>query len=228
MNEINILSIDTATKYCSVAVYSKSELSKVCRESKKHSSNLIGLIQNVLVDRNLKLNDLQMVIVNTGPGSFTGVRTGIGVAQGIAYGLRIPLCGIDSLSILATGAGKKGLVVPIMDARMKQVYTGIYKVENNCSDILSPYVTNPDDIQIMNQQEFTVVGDGWQLYQELFQSILGKGAQFQESAVYPDAALAISAYLYYGLGNPASPLEISATYIRDNVVQSKFAEDMKT
>ena len=227
MNEINILAIDTATKYCSVAVYSRNELSTISRESSKHSSSLIGQIQSALVDRNLKLDDLQMVIVNTGPGSFTGVRIGIGVAQGIAYGLSIPVCGIDSLSMLATGSGKKGVIVPIMDARMKQVYGGVYDVDEYIRVLLSPYVCNPDEIQTMNQQEFTVLGDGWQLCQEHFQSTFGKGVEFQESPVYPDAALAIEAYLHYGLGKPVSPLEITATYIRDNVVQDKPGQQAK-
>ena len=228
MSEINILAMDTATRNCSVAIYSEGQISRISRESMKHSSELIGLVQNVLAGQGLTLNDLHMVIVNTGPGSFTGVRTGIGVAQGIAYGLGIPLCGIDSLSILATVSGKKGIVLPIMDARMKQIYTGLYDIGDDLSVMLSPYVCNPDDIQTMSQRKFTVVGDGWQPYHSVFQMILGDRAQFLESIVYPDAASAIDAFIRYGLGRSGSPLELSATYIRDNVVQGKPAERAKS
>lgn len=190
----------------------------------KHSSKLIGLIQDMLDEQGIALNDLHMVIVNTGPGSFTGVRTGVGVAQGIAYGLGIPLCGIDSLSILATASGEKGIVLPIMDARMKQVYAGLYDIGDDLRVMLSPYVCNPDDIQAMNQQRLTVVGDGWQPYHSVFQMILGDKAQFLESVVYPDAASAIDAFIRHGLGETGSPLALSATYIRDNVAQGKPSE----
>ncbi|MCY4148607.1 MAG: tRNA (adenosine(37)-N6)-threonylcarbamoyltransferase complex dimerization subunit type 1 TsaB [Gammaproteobacteria bacterium] len=223
MSKINILAMDTATRNCSVALYAQGKISRLSRESMKHSSELIELIQNVLVGQGLTLNDLHMVIVNTGPGSFTGVRTGIGVAQGIAYGLGIPLCGIDSLSILATASGKRGIVLPIMDARMKQVYAGLYSIDDDLRVMLSPYVCDPDDIQTMKQQKFTVVGDGWHLYQSIFQMVLGDRAQFLETIVYPDAASAIDAFIRYGLGKTGSPLALSATYIRDNVVQGKLS-----
>jgi len=221
MSEINILGIDTVTKHCSVAVYARGKTSQLSCESTKHSSELIRLIQGVLVEQSLVLDDLHVVIVNTGPGSFTGVRTGIGVAQGIAYGLGIPVCGIDSLTVLATASNEKGIVLPIIDARMKQVYAGLYDMGDDCRVMLTPYVCNPDDIQTMNQQRFTVVGDGWQPYQSVFELILGNRAQYQESIVYPEAASAINAFILYGAGKTGSPLELSATYVRDNVVQGK-------
>lgn len=228
MIETNILAVDTSTRQCSAAIYTQGEIFNASRVSQKHSSQLIGLVEDVLRQQHLLLADLNLVIVNTGPGSFTGVRTGIGLAQGIAYGLRIPLCGIDSLSILATAANQKGIILPMIDARMKQVYSALYEIDVECKELIPPYVCNPADLLHLDQQQLTVVGDGWQSQQKIFRSMLGDRVEFDESLLYPDATSAINAMIRYGLGKTASPLELAATYVRDNVVHNQSGNQLKS
>ena len=219
----NILAIDTTTKNCSVALYAQGGIHSRSCISMKHSSELIGLIKSTLEEQAVSLHELEMVIVDTGPGSFTGVRTGIGVAQGIAYGLGIPLCGIDSLSILAVAAGKQGVVLPIVDARMNQVYAGLYRMGVECEVLVPPYVSNLEELQDLAQEELTVVGDGWQSSKALCQAVLGDKVNFEESVVLPEASAAIAAFIRHGIGTIQSPLELTATYVRNDVVQSHSA-----
>ncbi|MYD76836.1 MAG: tRNA (adenosine(37)-N6)-threonylcarbamoyltransferase complex dimerization subunit type 1 TsaB [Gammaproteobacteria bacterium] len=217
--EINILAVDTVTRHCSVAVSRNGSICRKSRTSLKHSSDLIGLIDHALKEQELTLPELDLVVVDTGPGSFTGVRTGIGVVQGIAYGAGIPACGIDSLSILAVASGADGIVLPVIDARMNQVYAGLYSVGGECQELVSPYVCDPEGIRYPDKGKLTVVGDGWQAWRSTIEAALEQEAVFDEAVACPDAGSAIEAVARYGLGTTGNPLALTATYVRDDVVR---------
>ncbi len=94
-----ILSLDTATKVCSVAIHENGELvgAQTYHLQKSHSNLLPGIIQELVANCELTVNDLEAIAISAGPGSYTGLRIGTATAKGLAYTLGLPLIAIDSL-----------------------------------------------------------------------------------------------------------------------------------
>lgn len=126
-----ILSVETATKVCSVALAENGILLNI-KESKtehfSHSENLNIFIEELFAKSDVTLNDLDAIAVSMGPGSYTGLRIGVSTVKGLAYGLGIPVIGIDSLESLANLSNYKGMhkLCPMFDARRMEVYAAIY------------------------------------------------------------------------------------------------------
>ncbi len=124
-----ILSIETSTNVCSVALHKEAKLlaNQLHQVEKSHSSLLPGIASEVLEEANLSFDDLNAVAVSGGPGSYTGLRIGVTTAKGFCYAKSIPLIAVDTLDIMIESvAGKfKGdhVLCPMMDARRMEVYT---------------------------------------------------------------------------------------------------------
>jgi tRNA threonylcarbamoyladenosine biosynthesis protein TsaB len=92
-----------------------------------HTRKILPMVQAVLEDAGISLSDLDAIAFGRGPGSFTGVRIGISVAQGLAFGAGVPLIGISTLAAMAQGAYRLDgaeQVLTAIDARMNEVYFG--------------------------------------------------------------------------------------------------------
>lgn len=126
----NILAFDTATNACTVAlqvgakVYARHEIAP-----SQHAKLLLPLINDLLSEAKINLSDLNAVAFGCGPGSFMGVRLATATAQGLAFGLNIPLISISTLQILAQTAGGKMLSQAGMPewTRFTGVFTAVMK-----------------------------------------------------------------------------------------------------
>ncbi len=122
-----ILSIETSTSICSVAIHAKGDLLALAeiKEPGAHAEKLLLLVDEVFKKAGLNFTDLDAVAVSQGPGSYTGLRIGVSTAKGIAYALDIPLMGINTLQAMAASQqvspGDYG--VAVLEARRKEVYT---------------------------------------------------------------------------------------------------------
>jgi len=106
-------------------VYSRAVLA-----GQKHSELLLPMVQAVLAEADLALSQVDAIAVGQGPGSFTGLRIGCGVAQGLAFGASLPVVEVITLEAMAAYALKdaaSGGVVACLDARMNEVYAAIYE-----------------------------------------------------------------------------------------------------
>lgn len=125
-----ILSLETATKICSVSLaLDGKELKTLTHFSEKysHAEKLNGLIMDLFNDTEYELKDLDAVAVSEGPGSYTGLRIGTSSAKGFCYALDIPLIAINSLKALAFSKKDSGqMICPMFDARRMEVYSAIY------------------------------------------------------------------------------------------------------
>lgn len=168
-----LLAIETSANLCSVALVHHHEISEiVVSEPRGHTRHLLPAIDRLLVDAGLTLRRLDAIAVTTGPGSFTGLRIGIGVAQGLAYGADLPAVPLSSLATLAQGAIRSGqlargdVAVAVLDARMDEVYWGLYQVAGElvvalCPDrIGTPHALTLDpDLPVGTR--YVGLGDGW-------------------------------------------------------------------
>ncbi|WP_268580446.1 tRNA (adenosine(37)-N6)-threonylcarbamoyltransferase complex dimerization subunit type 1 TsaB, partial [Escherichia coli] len=97
---------------------------------REHTQRILPMVQQVLAESGLALNQLDALAFGRGPGSFTGVRIGIGIAQGLALGADLPMIGVSTLQTMAQGAWRVSgaeRVLAAIDARMGEVYWGQFE-----------------------------------------------------------------------------------------------------
>lgn len=149
----------------------------------QHSTQLMPAINQIMEASDWKPKDLNQIAVTKGPGSYTGVRIGATIAKTLAWTLNIPLVPVSSLQVLAANAlQSKKKIVPLIDARRKNVYAGVYLMEEDILENLLPdeHLASEDLFQQLAAEEGTYlfVGQDVSLYQERIQEILGERAQF--------------------------------------------------
>ena len=126
-----ILSIESATKNCSVALAADGEIVqlKELHEPKfSHSEKLHSFIMEVMSSSGRELGQIDAVAVSKGPGSYTGLRIGVSAAKGLCYALDKPLISVPTLESLARQVEmtEEGIIVPLLDARRMEVYSAVY------------------------------------------------------------------------------------------------------
>ena len=126
-----ILSIETSTPLCSVAIHQKGALVSTfeTQEDGGHGKRLTRLIESACEDAKISLSELDAIAVSIGPGSYTGLRIGLATAKGLCFGLDKPLICLSTLKIMANaweGLSENTLLMPMMDARRMEVYTAVF------------------------------------------------------------------------------------------------------
>jgi tRNA threonylcarbamoyladenosine biosynthesis protein TsaB len=127
-----ILSIDTSSEGCSVAIHEDSILiaSSVVSVAKSHSNLLVTMIDQLLSNTAIPLTDIDAFAYSEGPGSYTGLRIGLSTLKGLCFSLDKPLIGLSTLFLMAhqvtTYASSECLFMPLIDARRDEVYASLY------------------------------------------------------------------------------------------------------
>ncbi len=213
------LSIDTVTESCSVALFDGSEtVQRKKIQPGGHSRLVLDMVNRVMTDQGLCLSQLDAIVVDTGPGSFTGVRLGLGVAQGLAYGADLPVIGVSSLEVMAISVDS-GIVASAMDARMRQVYCAVYNVRasGRPAPLLAPCVCFPDQSGAQLGRAEYAVGSGWDVYADILAGGPGNRPLRVAQVLFPEAAQGIRMAQRIGIGEAMPPGQLAATYIRNKV-----------
>ncbi|KPD25100.1 tRNA (adenosine(37)-N6)-threonylcarbamoyltransferase complex dimerization subunit type 1 TsaB [Idiomarina zobellii] len=170
----SLLAIDTSTENCSVALVHDGKLTTRDIESpREHSQKLLPFVEEVLDSAGVSLAELDGLVVGAGPGSFTGVRIGVSMAQGLAFSADLPVYPVCSLQALAQQAIRKNDVagvVACIDARMGEVYYSLYANENGVAVAQSePAVAKPDTnlIDTGRLKGWGTAGTGWDVYADI-------------------------------------------------------------
>lgn len=140
-----ILSIETSTDKCSVALHEEGRLISLKEREEKgaHAMRLPGLVDEVLLDAKLSSDRLKAIAVSQGPGSYTGLRIGVSTAKGLAYALDLPLIGISTLQALAiqmSAVERGSLIVAQIDARRMEVYSQVFDSLGTALSEVSPVI----------------------------------------------------------------------------------------
>ena len=162
-----LLAFETSAKAGSVALHDGNTLlgESYCNTGMTHSQTLMTMAEDLLKNCGHTPQDVTAVAVAAGPGSFTGVRIGVAVAKGFAWGLDIPCHGVSTLEAMALNLGvQSGYVLPVMDARRAQVYTALFyaadgKLERKCPDRAIALQALLQEIKNLAEPIF-LVGDG--------------------------------------------------------------------
>ncbi|MFU0920737.1 tRNA (adenosine(37)-N6)-threonylcarbamoyltransferase complex dimerization subunit type 1 TsaB [Kluyvera sichuanensis] len=175
---MRILAIDTATEACSAALWNDGNTSahfELC--PREHTQRILPIVQDILTQGGVSLTDLDALAFGRGPGSFTGVRIGIGIAQGLALGAELPMIGVSTLATMAQGAWRKQgatRVLAAIDARMGEVYWAEYQRDENgiWHGEESEAVLKPEAVQQRLAElsgEWAAVGTGWAAWPDMAQ-----------------------------------------------------------
>lgn len=154
---MRILALDTSTEWCSVAA-GDGDTWHVRDEhaGQAHSERILPLVRAVLDEVGVALSQLDGIAFGAGPGSFTGIRIGCAVAQGLAWGAELPVIAVPTLEALAQQARRAhgwNTVVACLDARMREVYAAAYRFDEASGDqrwraLLEPMVLAPSALRL--------------------------------------------------------------------------------
>ena len=129
---MKIIGIESSSLVASAAVWEDEKLlaEYTVDHKKTHSQTLLPMLEEICRMTECGMKTVDAVAVSAGPGSFTGLRIGAATAKGLGLALDIPLIAVPTLDATAWGLfGVKDLICPIMDAKRGQVYTGIYRFD---------------------------------------------------------------------------------------------------
>lgn len=228
-----ILALDTSTENCSVALlvdgkyYIRSEVAP-----RDHTKKILPMVDEVLNEAGLTLNQLDALAFGRGPGSFTGVRIGIGIAQGLAFGADLPMIGISTLAAMAQATyrlhGHTHAACAI-DARMSEVYWGRFSRQENgqwdevdVECVIPPAeLIDPTSVDSERSTVWACAGTGWQSYQQELNNIPIKRQSTE--VLYPEAEdIAFLAQAEWQNGNTVTAEQASPVYLRDKVAWKKL------
>jgi len=168
---MKLLAFDTSTQWLTIAcVHGERWIEREELAGQAHSQRLLPLVDEVMAEAGLALAELDAIAFGAGPGSFTGVRIGCGVAQGLGFGAGLKLLPVSTLEALAESAWQAHgwtRVVACLDARMREVYVAAYRREDDRWVIeREPAVMRPDDVAL-TPSATSGAGDGFAAYPDL-------------------------------------------------------------
>ena len=175
---MKILSIDTASNICGVSILDNNNL--ICNldsnTGRTHSENLMPFIDLAFKKSNICLKDIDLLVCDKGPGSFTGIRIGIATVMAFKDSLNIPAIGINSLEVLANNISTKGLICSIIDCKNSNCYFALYDLKDEYIELISPKADTIENLCLILKKYYcknsslTFVGDGALIYQEVLKS----------------------------------------------------------
>jgi len=216
-----ILAIETSTELASVVLLRAGKVTtRESRGAQTHSMTVLGLVQELITEAGITLSACDAISFGSGPGSFTGARTACGLAQGLAFGAQLPVIPIVTLLAMAEAARNQVQaqhVIPVLDARMAEVYSAEYEFDDVHSHewklITEPALSAASEVKI--HVSAIVCGNGLTAYASDFHHLNQSQCY---SAIMPHASeiaqLAARAWLRKEYCHPrdASPL-----YLRNKV-----------
>ena len=171
-----VLSVDSSysTATCALIKDDKILAEINLNDKRQHSIILMRLIDSILKEYEIDINDIDAFIISRGPGSFTGLRIGMATLKGLAFASKKPLISVSTLDALAYNSiSFQGIICPIMDALRDNIYTCLYKNENNnLTPLIKEQCLNINElVTILKEQTLPIifVGDGVAKHKEFLQ-----------------------------------------------------------
>ncbi len=213
---MKLLSVDTSSEVCSVALLEDNKLIKELNKMnfKTHSENLMPLIDCIFNKTGLSLSDIDAIACGIGPGSFTGIRIGIATCKAMAEVKHLPLIGVTSLETLAyLEAATENVIISIIDAKNNQVYAGVF--DANHIQLLDYMADDINNIlpYLTSYNSAILIGNGAILHKEKIQSCLNN-VIFSKNSTQSSFALGKCAYQKWLRKEILTPDTLLPLYLR--------------
>ncbi|SHG80998.1 tRNA (adenosine(37)-N6)-threonylcarbamoyltransferase complex dimerization subunit type 1 TsaB [Ferrimonas marina] len=222
-----ILIIDTATENCSAALHHEGKTYAQVEEApREHSQKILPMVDDLLAQAGLTLNQVSAIGFGRGPGSFTGIRIGTAMMQGLSLGADLPVLPISNLAAMAQGAIDLGAkeVMAAIDARMGEVYLGHFVAKDGLATLVGEErVLKPQDAMAQWQLQgdaVVAVGTGFETYPEL---LADERLEFDARCRLPTAQMMLPLAQAMWQAGEALPLEqVEPVYLRNEVAWKKL------
>ena len=161
-----ILSIETSTPVCSIALHKEGQLlaQQAYHSDKSHSVLLPAIVGEILENSLVQRQDLQAIAISVGPGSYTGLRIGLSVTKGLCFALGVPLIAVPTLDTLTEQAinwvPTAALISPMIDARRMEVYTKLVTHARQEIWELQPLILQEDTFMEFADRPLFLLGNG--------------------------------------------------------------------
>lgn len=229
---MNLLAVDTAGKTAAVAVLRDDTLlyEAQCNNGLTHSETLLPMIDTALKASGLTMDELDVLGVTNGPGSFTGLRIGLAVIKGLALPRQLPCAGVSTMAALAWGLAGEGTVIGAQDARRGQVYWGAFDLASHrrlTEDAAAPVTELENFVQSCKKPLF-FVGDGATLCYNTYKSVPGVVCTPPALQVLRGAGVALAAKALWENSECVPPAALLPDYHRLSQAERERAEREKT
>ncbi len=219
---MTILAIDSSAKAASVCVANEEKIigEFFINTSLTHSQTLMPMTEQLLNNTEIKIDKVDAIAVNAGPGSFTGVRIGVAAAKGLAFSNNLPCVSVSTLESMAFNLlGTEGVICAVMDARCSQVYNAMFRISGekferltddralSLSDLLS-------EVRQIDEKIF-IVGDGAEItYEFLKNEIQNVVLAPKNKRTQTASSVALAALQKLSEGKTQSAAELMPFYLR--------------
>lgn len=219
-----ILALDTSTTACSVALlHGGVTVQRFVATPREHTRLVLPMMDDLLAEAGISLAEVDALAFTAGPGSFTGLRIGFGVIQGLAFGADLPVIPVSTLAVLALAGARKArldnaYVLPALDARMGEIYWGLYRyAQGVITPLLSDKVSSPQRVMDTCPDAPDLgIGDGWRFLEGCLP------AARIDTELTPDAVSVVSlAQDALERGEARSIDQVELAYIRTEVSWKK-------
>ena len=240
MTNPTILAIETATSGCSAALLHDGHVEELYEVGNNiHSKKLLSMISELFAQASIVARDLDFVAVGQGPGSFTGLRIGVGVGQGIAYGSGCRMIGVSSLDALAQSLMESAsslndplTVLAAIDARMGEVYWAEYCLKKDALERIGDWQVSPPEAvssnsysvnnscSVNSKNTVKLVGNAWPEYWEQFNNSIRDAGHIVEGTLYPSARHILQLAIKEEHANNSVPAaDFAPIYVRNDVAK---------
>ncbi len=223
---MKLLAIETATEACSAALLVDGEIElRYEVKPRGHSELLLGMMNDLLAEAELKPAQLDALAFGRGPGSFTGVRIATGVAQGVAFAAELPVVPVSTLAALAQRAYRERgeqYLLPAYDARMGELYWAAYQINHQglVEMVIDEAVATAESVSLPSEGQWYGVGSGWAAEGDLLQQRLnGHLSGFDQQMLCSAREVALLAVAEFKRGNAVSPEQALPLYLRNQVAK---------
>lgn len=213
-----ILALETSSELASCALLRGDVvLSRSSSGVRTHSLSILPMVQELLAEAGVTLAECDAIAYGSGPGSFTGVRTACGIAQGLAFGAKLPVVPVVTLDAMALACQQTHgaqQVLTVLDARMGEVYWAQYDLSDGVKTVVPPVLSAPAGVA--PQGDVTACGNGFGAYAEALAALpCALGA---DAAIMPHAVqIAQLARIAFAAGKVVTAAEAQPLYLRNKI-----------
>ena len=237
MTSTVLLALDTSTEYCSVALLSSQAPSAASHSAApriwtRHettgavsSTRVLPAVRELFEEAGLALSQCNAIAFGAGPGSFTGLRTATGVAQGLAFGLGVPVVPVSTLLVCAESARLRDAsiarVLAVLDARMDEVYWADYEWNADAGEwqTVTPPSLNAPEALTAPQVPFALAGNAAEAFGPRL-TVAERATVVDREALPHAQPLALAALRAYRAGRTVAAERAAPEYVRDKVAQT--------
>lgn len=231
---MKIIGIESSSIAASCAITDNQDLlgEYTLNHKLTHSEKLMPLLENLMGSLDLSIDDIDLIAIDDGPGSYTGLRIGASIAKGLSFKRNIPLINIASTIALANNIKIDNLPIAVLiDARSNRVFYAVYKrIEGKLITLLEPNAATIEDILDKLKQSYEsiyFVGDGSKKYTEKINEKFGQNAYISSS--YENIIKAYSlcelGFYQYNNGNYISSNDFIPNYLRPSQAERNLFKE---